>query len=92
MLDAVESELPSELLRSSMREAVLEQPEKVDSCGLMWTWSRWARSPRCAALEKRFPAGWTVSGRDGYSNDSVAGRERTVMAKTFTTARASRRM
>ena len=43
--------------------------------------------PDCAAREERFPAGWTVSGRDGYSNDSVAGRERTAMAKTFTTAK-----
>ena len=45
----------------------------------------------CSSGE-RFPTGWIVSGRDGYSNDSVAGRERTAMAKTFTTARASRRM
>ena len=35
------------------------------------------------AREERFPTGWTVSGRDGYSNDSVAGRERTAMAMTF---------
>ena len=100
MLDAVESELPRHVEETEYQvsfsclrcaTAVLEEPEKVDSCGLMWT-SRWARSPRCAAREERFPAGWTVSGRDGYSDDSVAGRERTAMAKTFTTARASRRM
>ena len=84
------SELPGMWRRRS--SAVFEQREKVDSCGLMWTWSRWAKSPRCAAREERFPAGWTVSGRDGYSNDSVAGRERTAIAKTFTTARTSRRM
>ena len=53
---------------------------------------RTARESGRLRLEERFPAGWTVSGRDGYSNDSVAGRERTAMAKTFTTARASRRM
>ena len=97
MLDAVESGLPGHVEEmefqvsfSGLRcaTAVLEQPEKVDSFGLMWMWSRWARSPRCAAREKRFPAGCTVSGRDGCSNDSIAGRERTAMAKTFTTARA----
>ena len=71
MLDVVESKLPGhvedmeyQVSFSGLRcaTAVLEQAEKVVSCGLMWTWSRWTRSPRCADWEERFPAGWTVSG------------------------------
>ena len=50
MLDAVESELPGhvedmefQVSFSGLRcaTAVLEQPEKVDGCGLVWTFSNW---------------------------------------------------
>ena len=100
MLDAVESVLPRhvedmelQVSFSGLRgaTAVLEQPEKVDSCGLMWTWSAGTDHPD-VQLGRNVSAGWTVSGRDGHSNDSVAGRERTAMAKTFKTARTSPRM
>ena len=96
MLDAVESELPGHVEETEFQVSFsVGSPRTASESGqlrLDVDVVPLGQITRCAAREERFPAGWTVSGRDVYSNDSVAGRERTAMAKTFTTARASRRM
>ena len=77
MLDDVESELLSH--RSAT--AVLEQPEKVDSCGLMWTWSPLGQTTQMCSSGGTFPS-WMDSLRTRWvSNDSVAGCERTQWQK-----------